>query len=193
MSTTHSDTEFRVEWKDRLKHGPELRTILSTRRKALIATAAGLVGGLGMALPLFAYDWVTSVHAALELPMAATAWLFGLGYFTENGYQWWPIVVGVGMLSLYALMHGAVFGAIADRFLRLRTIPEAIGAGLAWGFASWMFFWYTLLPIARDGAPFRVTATSSMFVAPTWVFLVGFTMSGLVTALTYWVLSRDAS
>jgi hypothetical protein len=191
MSTTH--TEFRVEWKDRLKHGPELRTILSTPRKALIATAAGLAGGLGMAVPLIVYGWANAAHSALELPMAATAWLFGLGHFAQNGYQWWPIVAGIGLLALYALVHGAVFGAVADRFLRLRTLPETIGAGLAWGFVSWMFFWYTRLPIARGGAPFRLTATSNMFVAPTWVFLVGFTMLGIVTSLTYWILHREAS
>jgi membrane associated rhomboid family serine protease len=100
-------------------------------------------------------------------------------------------VAGIGLLALYALVHGAVFGAVADRFLRLRTLPETIGAGLAWGFVSWMFFWYTLLPIARGGAPFRLTVTSNMFVAPTWVFLVGFSMLGIVTSLTYWILHRE--
>ncbi|HVA31981.1 MAG TPA: hypothetical protein VMU58_12010 [Gaiellaceae bacterium] len=189
MSTTQ--TEFRVEWKDRRKHGPELRTVLSTPRKAFIATSAGLAGGIGMAVPIVIYGWATAAHSALELPMAATAWLFGLGHFTQNGYGWWPIVVGVGVLVLYALAHGAVFGAVADRFLRLRTLPETIGAGFAWAFVSWMFFWYTVLPIARDGAPFRTTAVSSVSVAPTWIFLVGFTALGLVTSLTYWLLHGE--
>jgi hypothetical protein len=191
VSTTQ--TEFRVEWKDRLKHGPELRTVLSTRRKVLIATAAGLAGGLGMAVPIVIYGWANAAHSALELPMAATAWLFGLEHFAQNGYHWWPIVAGMGLLALYALAHGAVFGAVADRFLRLRTIPETLGAGLAWGFVSWMFFWYTVLPIARDGAPFRMSATSSLFVAPTWVFVVGFTVLGVVTSLTYRVMHREAA
>ena len=186
--STH--TEFRVEWKDRLA-GAELRSILSTRHKALIAAAAGLAGGVGMALPIVIYGWANAIHSALELPMAATAWLLGLGRFTQNGYQWWPIVIGFALLALYALAHGALFGVVADRFLRLRSLPETIGAGLAWGFVSWMFFWYTLLPIARDGAPFRVSAASSMFVAPTWVFLVGFTVLGVVTSLTYRALRRS--
>lgn len=188
-ATVSTHTEFRVEWKDRLA-GAELRSILSKRHKAFIAATAGIVGGVGMALPLVIYGWANATHSALELPMAATAWLLGLGRFTQNGYQWWPIVIGFGLLALYALAHGALFGALADKFLRLGTLPATLGAGLAWGFVSWLFFWYTLLPIARDGAPFRVNAASGLFVAPTWVFLVGFTVLGIATSLTYRTLRR---
>jgi len=159
-------------------------------RNAGIATAAGLAGGLAMGLPLVVYDWVSSAHSALELPMAATAWLFGLEHFTQNGYQWWPIVIGIVALGAYALGHGVVFGGLADRFVRLGTLPETIGVGLAWAFASWLLFWYTLLPIARDGAPFRATAASSLFVAPNWVYIVGFALLGIVTSLGYRITSR---
>lgn len=169
----------------------EVKGVLSARRKALIAVTAGLAGALGMALPIVIYGWANAAHSALELPMAATSWILGLGHFTQNGYQWWSIVVGIVLLTAYGLMHGAIFGAVADRFLRLRTLPETLGAGLAWGFVGWMFFWYTLLPIARGGAPFHATVTSSLFVAPTWVFVVGYAILGLATSLAYFVMRRD--
>jgi hypothetical protein len=38
----------------------------------------GLLGGLMMTVPLLLWDWVKSSHLALELPAAATSWLFGL-------------------------------------------------------------------------------------------------------------------
>ncbi|HEV8103555.1 MAG TPA: hypothetical protein VGP69_07465, partial [Gaiellaceae bacterium] len=147
---------------------------------------------IGMAVPIVLYGWLNSGHSALELPMAATSWLFGLGHFTQNGYQWGSIVVGLLLLAGYGIVHGAVFGGVADRFLNLRTLPETIGAGITWGFVSWLFFWYTLLPIARDGAPFRTTAVSSLFVAPTWVFVVGFAVLGVATSLTYRLVRRPS-
>jgi hypothetical protein len=170
--------------------------------KAFIATASGLAGAVGVAFPLVIYGWASSTHTALELPMAATAWLFGLGNFTPNGYDWSSIAVGALALAAYGILGGAVFGGFADRFLRLTTLPETLGVGLAWGFVNWMFFWYTLLPAARDGAPFHPGAVSvvlgsntwgapetltavALAVAPIWVFLVGFTLLGLATALVY--------
>lgn len=56
-------------------------------------------------------------------------------------------------------------------------------------FVSWRFFWYTLLPVARDGAPFHATATSTLFVAPTWIFVVIAGLS-LATSLAYGILRR---
>jgi hypothetical protein len=167
----------------------ELKPLVPTR-KVTIALTCGIVGGLVMALPILLYDWVKAAHSALELPMAATAWLFGLDHFAQNGYHWWPIAIGALFLLGYWVLHGAVFGAVADRFLKLRTLPETLGAGLAWGFVGWLFFWYTLLPIARDGAPFRATAASSLLVAPNWIYIVAFAALGVATSLAYWVLRR---
>ena len=182
MSVSHN--QLHVDWQDRgLRVFTALGTALSTRTKAFIATTIGLAGGLVMALPLVLYGWASSAHSALELPMAATSWMFGLGHFTQNGYQWTSIALGTLILAVYGIAHGAVFGGFADRFLRLTTVPEALGAGLAWGFVSWMFFWYTLLPITKGGAPF-------LFVGPTWVFLVGFALLGMTTSLVYLTLRR---
>ena len=206
VETVHvTHNQFQVEWQDRRLGGlSELGIALSTRSKAFIATTIGLTGGLGMALPLVLYGWASSTHSALELPMAASSWMFGLGHFSQNGYQWSSIALGVLLLAAYAIVHGAIFGGFADRFLALATLPEALGVGLAWGCVSWMFFWYTLLPIARAGAPFHATitpivtvwgaptalASSTLFVAPTWVFLVGFAVLGVATSLAYVVLRR---
>lgn len=197
MNVTHNP--LRVEWQDRrLGVLTEFGPALSTRTKAFIATATGLTGGLAMALPIVIYGWATSAHSALELPMAATAWVFGLDNFSQNGYDWSSIAVGVLLLAAYGIAHGAIFGGLADRFLRLTTLPEALGVGIAWAFVSWLFFWYTLLPVARGGAPFHaagaVTAWGlptiglTMSVAPTWVFLVGFAALGLATSIGYWAL-----
>ncbi len=49
-----------------------------------------------------------------------------------------------------------------------------------------MLFWYMLLPIARDGAPFRPTAVApGRFVAPNWAWILAFTLSGLATGACY--------
>jgi hypothetical protein len=160
----------------------ELRP-LAPASKAAIALTGGLVGSIAMAVPIVLYDWASAAHSALELPMAATAWVFGLGHFVQNGYQWWPIVIGAVLLLAYGVLHGMVFGAVADRFLDLRTVPEALGAGIAWGFVTWLFFWYTLLPIARDRAPFPT-------VAPIWTYVVAFAALGLATSLAYLRLRR---
>jgi hypothetical protein len=156
----------------------------------MVAVWCGLAGGVGMIVPIVIYDWASAVHSALEIMMAPTAWLFGLEHFVQNGYAWWPIVIGFPLYVVYFAATGVVFGGLADRFLQLRTLPEAFGVGLAWGFVSWLFFWYTLLPIARAGAPFHATAVSSLFVAPIWVFIVGFAILGLATSLCYLLLRR---
>jgi len=184
MKAAHS--HLRLEWRER--RGPVFAGAvvrLSTRSKAVIATSAGLAGVTGLVAAIVLYDWFNAGHTALELPMAATSWAFGLDHFAQNGYLWGSIVVGALLLAGYGVLHGIVFGGIADRFLMLRTLPETLGAGTAWGFVSWLLFWYTLLPITRGGAPFRLIGPSSLFVAPTWVFLVGFVVLGVFTALGY--------
>jgi hypothetical protein len=98
-----------------------------------------------------------------------------------------PIRSKVVIATTVGLVGGL---GMALRFLNLRTLPETLGAGIAWGFVSWLFFWYTLLSIARGGAPFHATAASSSYVAPTWVFLVGFAILGVATSLAYRVLRR---
>ena len=180
-------TQFRSQWRER--RVAEVRPAAPS--KALVATTAGLAGGFGLVLPIVIYGWLNAAHSALELPMAATSWLFGLDHFAQNGYQWGSIIVGILLLAGYGIVHGVAFGGVADRFLELRTLPETFGAGIAWGFVGWLFFWYTLLPIARDGAPFHVAAASSLFVAPTWVFIVGFAILGVATSFVYRVLRRS--
>jgi hypothetical protein len=163
------------------------REMIEQRRLA-VGTVSGLIGGLTMALPLVLYDWGKAGHAALELPMAVTAWLFGLGYFHQNGYDAWAIVVGALFLLLYWQAHGLAFTALADRVYRVSSLAGSLALGAVWSFASFMFFWYMLLPIARDGAPFRFVPGGIGFVAPNWVWILGYTLFGLATSACYWLL-----
>lgn len=155
-----------------------------------VGLGSGLFGGLAMAAPLVIWDWIRSGHVALELPMAATAWLFGLQHFSHESYLAWPILVGAAILAAYWALSGIVFTRLAE------TIPGASGrvaslaAGFGWGFVSFIFFWDMLLPIARDGAPFRAPAAATLavepaFVAPNWVWILSFTLMGLVTGACY--------
>ncbi len=155
-----------------------------------IGAAAGVVGGVVLALPLVLYDWAKAGHSALELPMAVTAWLFGLEHFARNGYHWWPIVIGALVLLAYWGILGAAFAGLADRVYQVRTRAGSLALGAVWSFASFMLFWYMLLPIARDGAPFRMTAAApDLFVAPNWVWILGFAISGLATGIAYRALA----
>jgi hypothetical protein len=158
---------------------------------ARVGTECGLLGGLVMALPLVIYDWVRTSHSALELPMAVTAWLFGLNHFHPNGYAVWPIVVGALFLLLYWEALGLAFTAIADRVYRVGSQAGSLALGAVWSFVSFMFFWYMLLPIARDGEPFRFVSGAVGFVAPNWVWILGYTVFGLATGACYWLLRRE--
>jgi hypothetical protein len=153
---------------------------LPTSRVLEVGIASGILGGLALAVPIVIWDWARSSHRALELPMAATAWLFGLGHFSHVENLWWPIVLGTALLVVYWAVSGVLFVALADRLYRLSHPAWTDAAGVAWSFVSFMFFWYMLLPIARDGAPFRASAVDPMlFTAPNWVWILGFTLSGL--------------
>jgi hypothetical protein len=170
------------------EHVPHLhlvhREAKSPGRLVAIGVAAGVGGGLVLAAPVVIYDWVRASHAALELPMAVTGWLFGLDHFVRNGYHWWPIVIGALFLLAFWAILGLAFAGIADRVYRVRTLAGSLALGAVWSFVSFMFFWYMLLPIARDGAPFRQTAaTAAAFVAPNWVWILGFALSGLATGI----------
>ena len=124
--------------------------------------------------------------------MAATAWLFGLVHFSQDENLWWPIVLGTAVLAVYWALSGVAFAALAHRFSRISHPAWTIAAGTAWGFVSFIFFWYMLLPVARDGAPFRATALDPLlFTAPNWVWILGFTLSGLVIAVSYAALRRS--
>ena len=59
---------------------------------------AGLAGAVALAVPLVVWDWAHAAHRALELPMAATAWPFGLEHFSNEQNVWWPIVIGAALL-----------------------------------------------------------------------------------------------
>ncbi len=121
--------------------------------------------------------------------MAVTAWLFGLDHYARNSYHWWPIVVGTLFLLAYWGAQGLAFAGIGDRVYRVRTLMGSLVLGGVWSFVSFMFFWYMLLPIVRDGAPFRVTAIApGSFVAPNWVWIVAFTLSGFATGACYQAL-----
>lgn len=160
-------------------------------KRLVVGIGSGLAGGVLVAAPLVIYDWVRAGHSALELPMAATAWLFGLGHFVQNGYSWWSIVIGAAVLVAYSALSGLVFAGLADAVYGIRSLAGSIAAGVAWSFVSFMLFWYMLLPIARDGAPFRVTAASALSVAPNWVWILGFALFGIATGIGYRVLRRE--
>jgi hypothetical protein len=183
--------EARAEFLHRLReHVPHLhfahQQAMGTRRLTMVGLASGVGGGLVLAAPLVIYDWVKGSHSALELPMSVTAWLFGLGHYARNGYHWWPIVIGALLLLVYWGVQGLAFAGIASRVYRVRTLMGSLALGGAWSFISFMFFWYMLLPIARDGAPFRTTAVApGSSVAPNWVWILGFTLSGFTTGLCY--------
>ena len=121
--------------------------------------------------------------------MAVTGCLFGLDNFVRNGYDWWPIVIGALFLLAYWAVMGVVFAGLAERVYRVRTLAGSLALGAVWSFVSFMFFWYMLQPIARDGAPFRMTASAAgAFVAPNWVWILGFALSGLATGACYRML-----
>jgi hypothetical protein len=187
--------EAHAHFLDRLReHVPHLhlvhRETASSSRLTAVGVAAGVGGGLVLAAPLLIYDWAKASHSALELPMAVTSWLFGLDHFARNGYHWWPIVVGALFLLAYWSVLGLAFAGLADRVYRVRTLAGSVMLGAVWSFASFMLFWYMLLPIARDGAPFRITAAAtSEFVGPNWVWILGFALSGLATGLAYRALA----
>jgi hypothetical protein len=158
--------------------------VIESRRLGA-GVAIGIAGGTAMALPAVLYGWASSAHAALELPAAVTAWLFGLDHFVENGYAWWSIALGAVLLTGYMAVAGPAFAALADRVYGVQTALGSLAVGVAGGIAHFIVFWYVLLAIARDGAPFRATSGSTVLVAPNWVFILGFVLSGIVSGLVY--------
>jgi hypothetical protein len=169
------------------------RETTSSGRLAALGIAAGVGGGLVLSAPLVIYDWAKASHSALELPMAVTGWLFGLNHFARNGYHWWPIVIGALLLLAYCAVLGVAFAGLADRIYPMRTLAGSLMQGAVWSFVSFMFFWYMLLPIARDGAPFRLNAAAGAFVAPNWVWILGFALSGLATSACYRALTAPSA
>lgn len=167
--------------------------------RVAVGLASGLLGGLAMAAPLVIWDWVRTSHVALELPMAATAWLFGLDHFSHDRYLAWPIVIGIALFAGYWALSGLVYAWLAERVAGITRPLTALAAGFGWSFVSFVFFWYMLLPIARDGAPFRVPGGAATlfeeptFVAPNWVWILGFTLMGLLTGACYAALRGSPS
>jgi hypothetical protein len=185
--------EAHAHFLERLRgHVPHLhlaRPETSPGRPIRIGLGAGVGGGLMLAAPLVVYDWVKPSHSALELPTAVTGWQFGLDHYAQHGYRWWPIVIGALFLLAYSVLEGLAFAGLADRVYRVHSIAGSLTLGAVWGFVSFMFFWYMLLPIARDGAPVRATTIApSAFVAPNWVWILAFTLSGLATGACYQAL-----
>jgi hypothetical protein len=162
---------------------------LSSRGVLAVGVTAGLLGGIALAAPVVIWDWVREGQRALELPMAATSWLFGLDHFSHDENLWGSIVLGAIVLAVYWAVSGIAFTAVAERVEPPLGAAWAIVAGGGWSFASFIFFWYVLLPIARDGAPFRAPAADPLlFTAPNWVWVLGFTLSGLAIAGSYTAL-----
>jgi hypothetical protein len=159
--------------------------------RAGLGLGSGLLGGLALAAPILIWDWARTSHLALELPMAATAWLFGLEHFSHVHYLGWPIVIGIALLCAYWALSGLAYAWLAERVAGTTRPLTSLAAGFAWSFVSFIFFWNMLLPIARGGAPFRVSGGSTSvvpepaFVAPNWVWILGFVLMGLVTSAAY--------
>ena len=182
--------EARAEFLHRLReHVPHLHIAhrrATSGRLATVGLASGVVGGLAMGAPLVIYDWAKSGHSALELPMAVTAWLFGLDHFARNGHHWWQIVIGALFLLAYWGVSGLAYAGIADRVYGLRSLSGCLALGLAWSVVSFLVFWGMLLPIARDGALFRLGAVApGQSVAPNGAWILGFTVLGLATGACY--------
>ena len=185
-----AQSQIRLEWRDR--QAPGVVGVLPARSKAFIATTAGLAGGLGMALPIVIYGWLNAGHSALELPD-------GRHVVAVRAPALRPERLPVGIdhrrhPAPGRLRHRQRSGLRGD----CQSVPrdadahrDARRGHRFGGFVGWLFFWYTLLPIARGGAPFHIAAASALFVAPTWVFLVGFAILGVVTALTYRLLRHS--
>jgi hypothetical protein len=114
---------------ERLKrHRPQLhllpREAVEEHPIALLGTFCGLAGGLVRALPLVIYDWAKASHAALELPMAVSAWLFGLNHFDQDGYVVWAIIVGAVIARLLGAQRTRVRGARRSRLRRAEPLRE---------------------------------------------------------------------
>lgn len=191
---THADiTEQRHRTLRRSTRSRTRPEVLAPREWVAVGSAAGILGGIFMALPLILWDWVKTTHLALELPMAATAWLFGLNHFSHVTNRPGPIVIGIVFLALYWIVSGLAFTGLADRLYGITRLGPSLVAGAAWGFVNFMFFWYMLLPIARDGAPFRATLLAPLqFVAPNWVWILSWSVFGVATAVFYAVLRPRA-
>jgi len=124
--------------------------------------------------------------------MATTAWVFGTQHLSRHQNLWGPIVLGVVLLAVFWSASGVAFAAFADRVSRPPRLAWTIAAGGIWSFATFIFTWYMLLPITRDGAPFRTTAVDhTLFTAPNWAWILGFTLSGLAMACSYAALERS--
>jgi hypothetical protein len=182
---THAEVTHQAR-RRRLATSTPQRQPFAAREWLVVGWGAGLIGGLAMAIPLIVWDWVRSSHLALELPTATTSWLFGLEHFSHTTYRGGPLVIGAAFLCLYWIVSGVAFAGFADRLYHITTMGKSLVAGAVWSFVSFMLFWYMILPIARDGAPFRATAAlPGLFVAPNWVWILSFTGFGLVTGAAY--------
>jgi hypothetical protein len=189
----HADVTERPHRRRLGARGERAPTVLGLREWLLVGGVSGLLGGLVMAIPLILWDWGRAAHIALELPMATTAWLFGLGHFSHMTYLLGPIVIGAAFLCAYWIASGLAFAALADRTYGIATLGKSLVAGAAWSFVNFLFFWYMLLPIARGGEPFRATAAApGEFVAPNWVWILAFTVFGLATGIFYAALRNPA-
>jgi hypothetical protein len=154
-----------------------------------VGLGSGLLGGIALAVPIVLWDWARSGHQAFELSLGITSWVFGLQHFSHDTYTAWPGVIGVALFAAYSALSGLVFTGIADRVYGIARPFASLGAGVAWAFVSFIFFWDMLLPIARDGEPLRATAGGGqLLVAPNWVWILGFTLFGIVTGASYGML-----
>ncbi len=181
-----------VEARAEFLHKPHLRLTVPQAlkaRTALVGLGCAAFSGAVLALTFILWDWTHGAHSALEYPMAVSGWLFGTNHFTPNGYQAWPIVVGALFLLGYFAVSGIAFAALAERVYHVRTLAGGLALGAVWSFFSWMLAWYMVLPIARDGAPIGGPAGAGQ-VAPSWVWILGYTAFGLAAGLAYVALAQ---
>ena len=164
---------------------------LTPREWFAIGLGSGLFGGLALVAPIVVWDWIRSGHETGEVAMGVTAWVFGLEHFSHELYRAGPMLVGGVLLATCSAVGGLVFTGLADRVYGLERPFPSLAGGVAWAFVSFVFFWDMLLPIGRDGAPLRGTTGTRGFVAPNWVWILGFALLGFVTAFCYWRLRRS--
>lgn len=71
------------------------------------------------------WDWARWSQRAFELPLAATAWLFGLQQVSNDRYLAWSLVIGVALLAAYAALSALVFTGLADRVFGVTGLPAS--------------------------------------------------------------------
>jgi hypothetical protein len=81
--------------------------------------------------------------------------------------------------------------ALADRVYRVRTLTGSPALGAVWSFVSFMSG--TCCCRSRATARHSGPTAAGDYVAPTSVWILGFTLAGLTSGVCYWALRRRES